>query len=88
MESVWQQAAKKRWPGTQVFGDGPFAMHATCCQTGTASLYWFYAEVKQAQYESCGHAFCKGQHAHTAFKLQPVAQVAPQFAHSVGYGRD
>jgi hypothetical protein len=88
MDSVWQTAAKKKFPGSQIFGDGPFAMRAQCCQAGTVFLYWFHAEVKQAQYESCGHAFCKGQYAHTAYKLQPAQAVPQQFAHSAGYGRD
>jgi len=87
MESVWQQSARKRWPGSQIFGDGPFAMHAQCCQAGTVWLYWFHAEVKQAQAATCGHAFCKMQH--SAYLLKPAAQATGfQAAHAVGYGRD
>lgn len=88
MNSVWHEAAKKKWPGAQVFGDGPFAMHSQCCQAGAVWLYWFEPEVRQAQDQRCGHAFCQGLH--VAYKLQPAqAQAVPQqFAHSVGYGRD
>jgi hypothetical protein len=87
MDSVWQQAAKKRWPGSQIFGDGPFAMHAQCCQAGTVFLFWFYAEVKAAQAANCGHAFCRMQH--TAYQLKPAVQATQfQAAHSAGYGRD
>jgi hypothetical protein len=85
---MWQLEAKRRWRGAQVFGDGPFAMHAQCCQAGTVWLYWFYAEVKAAQAANCGHAFCKYEH--TAYQLKPAAQQATQFqaAHAVGYDRD
>jgi hypothetical protein len=87
MDSVWQQAAKKRWPGAQIFGDGPFAMHAQCCQSGTVWLCWFHAEVKQAQATNCGHAFCRMQH--KSYLLKPAVQVTEfQAAHAVGYGRD
>ena len=86
-ESVWQQAARKKWPGAQVFGDGPFAMHAACCKAGTVCLCWFYAEVKQTQTASCGHAFCRRDH--LSYQLKPAVQATQfQAAHSAGYGRD
>lgn len=88
MASVWQQAARKKFPGAEVRGDGPFALYSQCCQAGAVWLYHFEAEVRQAQNERCGHAFCQGLH--VAYKLQQAqaqAQAAPQqFAHSVGYG--
>jgi|GEM_PF-4609720 len=87
MESTWQNAAKKKFPGAGVKGDGPFALYSQCCQAGAVWLYYFEAEVRQAQKERCGHAFC--QMKHVAYKLQPVVQSASfQAAHSCGYGKD
>jgi hypothetical protein len=87
MESVWQQAAKKKFPGAEVKGDGPFALYSQCCEAGAVWLYYFEAEVRQAQNKRCGHAFC--QMKHVAYKLQPAVQGAGfQPAHSVGYDWD
>ena len=62
-------------------------MRAACSKNGRVTLYWFYAEVKQAQAANCGHAFCRMEH--FAYKLKPAVQTAAfQSAHSVGYGRD
>jgi hypothetical protein len=86
-QSCWQQSARKRWPNVaDVKGDGPFAVHCTCCPAGNVLLFQTAIEAQQAAVESCGHWSC--YKAHTAYRLQPVAQAAPQFAHSVGYGRD
>lgn len=88
MQSVWQLAAKKRWPSAAIKGDGQFAMHAACCVNGTVSLFAFAVEAVQASDRDCGHAFCS--RAHAAFQLQPAPQksgVAYQQTFAT-YGRD
>lgn len=88
-QSVWQQAARKRWGAVVgIVGDGPFAMHAACCQAGMVYLFHFAGEAVLAANEQCPHAFCKREH--NAYQLTPVQQTTRQFqpAHSAGYGRD
>jgi len=76
-QSVWQTSAHRRWPKAGIVGNGPFAMHAACCQAGMVYLYWFSAEAVQAANEQCPHAFCSRQH--TAFQLTPVQQATQQY---------
>jgi hypothetical protein len=90
MESCWQLAAKKRWPRSQIQGDGPFAFSSACCRDGVVVLFWFAAQAMEAVHEKCPHAFCRGNAGHGAFQLQPAKQQqqAYQPAHAAGYGRD
>jgi hypothetical protein len=84
MESVWQIAARKKFPTASIEGDGPFAFYSACSLKPMVKLYWFAFEAQQA---TCLHAFCKQQHA--AYQLKPAVQgTGFQAAHTVGYGRD
>ena len=76
-QSTWQQSAHRRWPKAGIVGNGPFAMHATCCQAGMVYLFWFAAEAAQAANERCLHAFCKSEH--VAYQLQPAPQATQQY---------
>lgn len=70
--SVWQRAARQRWPMAQVVGDGQFAMRAACCANGHVMLFHFAQEAPEAADRACGHAFCSM--AHAAYKVQPVQE--------------
>ena len=73
--SCWQLAARKKFPRAAIQSDGPFAFWSCCSQQPVVRLCWMAAEAIQAQYENCGHAFCKGQPCHSAYQLTPAYPV-------------
>jgi hypothetical protein len=72
MESSYRQAARKRWPGYTVLGEGEWAI--VCPVVHNVTLYDFPMLAKVEMQEPHSNWDCAGHHRFSRIQREPVAQ--------------
>lgn len=80
--SIYQAAARARYPKATIKGDGPYAFVVSCFEACWVFLFSTeleaYAErIRMAG--NCGHVRCQGDYCHTITRLKPASQATSSF---------